>query len=646
MKTATLTSLAIALVFTTQCKFDEIDQPNSAQLGEVIEVSITVYDNIVPEPNPHKGLLCILLPQDWSFISGEYSGSLGAGQMEIAPNWADSAEACYPASEFGDNMKWIGMTSDTGYTYEDPITVNVVVRLQVGQTEGCFKLGYLVTKATGGLIGAGDPTWAPFSYPHSIGVPDSCYSDTSYAGEPAPEWDDLFDRDAGWTGADGIYAIPLSGLEIPSDSIDDKTLFLFSDTFIGEVDSNGRRHNATLINNTLALLEGRQPITDQISFFWETQNNKPKAVFVPETPNSNPGDWYWLMDGISLNDKIYVFALRLQEGSGGVFNFEVVGVSLVSCILDSTNFISNCEQFDTPLYHKNEAEGWEIVLGQAVMPMTDESGNPNPDGYVYVYGPRNQLAQKELVAARVLPDDFEDFSEWQYWDGENWSTEIEDCTGITDGISQEFSVTPLDDGQFALVFQLYGLSSQVAIRFGDSPTGPFDFYEIIYDCPEVQEDPDIFVYNAKAHPHLSNPEELLISYNVNTFDFWDHFSNADIYRPRFIKLQLSGSSTPISIDKENQTSKPFSLLQNYPNPFNTITIIQYVLPENAKVKLKIYNMLGQEVRTLVNQNQTPDTYFITWDGRNNLGQKASPGVYFYRVQVNEKVKSRKIILLN
>ena len=70
------------------------------------------------------------------------------------------------------------------------------------------------------------------------------------------------------------------------------------------------------------------------------------------------------------------------------------------------------------------------------------------------------------------------------------------------------------------------------------PDGPARTARKIWHCPEPDRDPDIFVYNAKAHPHISAPGELLISYNVNTFDFFDHFKYADIYRPRFIRLRL------------------------------------------------------------------------------------------------------------
>lgn len=629
--------LICILVITTQCEFNKIDQPKSAQPGEITEILITVYDDLVPEPNAHKGVLCILVPQDWSFVSGNYSGSVGSGVLEEAHDWADSVETCYPAVEIGENMKWIAVISDTGYAYSDPITIDISVKLQVGQTEGCFDLGYLVTKACSGVLCT---SWTPISYPHRIGVPDSCGEDQSYKAESAPEWDALFNRNSGWTGADAGYSIPLSGVDSPQESNNGQTLFLYGDTFIGEVDSTGHRYDATIVRNTYAILEGSQPLAEQITFFWETgDNGQPAGVFIPNTPNSNPDNWYWPMDGILLNDTIYVFTLRMKLGElGELFPFEVAGISLISFTIDSVQGIISYEEIDTPLYYKNEEEGWDIVLGQAVMPMTEQSGNPNPDGYIYIYGPRSGFLKKDLVAGRVLPENLTDFSKWEFWDGETWSSEIQNCASITRFISQEFSVTPINNGKFLLVFQINNL---VAIRTAENPSGPFDIiYRAIWDCPEVEEDIDIYVYNAKAHPHLSKPKELLISYNVNTFNFLDHFTNAGIYRPRFITLQISQN-----VADDNHIPELVSLYQNYPNPFNSTTNIKYALPEKAKVVLKIYNVLGQEVRTLVDQNQPQGTYLITWDGENDSGQRVSSGIYFYRVQTNEKAKSRKMILL-
>jgi hypothetical protein len=628
--------LFLSLLFTG-CLFESIDQPSSAQPGEIIDISIVITDNIVPEPNAHKGILGVIVPEDWEFVSGDYNSVLGNGGLILSPEWTDSLNKYYPSGEFGTDMKWITLISDKGYSYQETTSFNVQLKLQVGQAGGCFNIGYLTSKATSGLLGTGNSAWAPLSYPHQIGIPDSGLCVGLFETRPAPEWDNLFDRKSGWTGSDGIYSIPLNEYDAPSDMPADSQLILFSDTFIGEVDDNDRRQNTRMINNTLALLQSNIPDPDQIDFFWRTDSSgNPLTVFVPNTPNANPGDWYWLMDGISLNQTLYVFALRLNGTAGG-FGFEVNGVVLLKFKMDDQNFISDVKQFDTPFFLKNAAENWDIVLGQAIMPMTNASGNPFPDGYIYVYGPKSKSSGKELMAARVLPEEIENFSKYEYWNGTAWGSQIEDLMKLTDGISQEFSVTPVGEEKYLLVYQT---GSSVAVRLGESPTGPFGMFYIVYNCPEVLSDPNIFVYNAKAHPGLSNKEELLISYNVNTFDFWAHFSNADIYRPRFIYLKITDSTTSASNDEINYPEE-FRLNQNYPNPFNPSTKISFAVPGRTNVTVKVYNPLGEMVSELVNQSFEAGQHEIQFNPTSSL----SSGVYFYRIEAGEFVQTMKMILL-
>jgi len=271
------------------------------------------------------------------------------------------------------------------------------------------------------------------------------------------------------------------------------------------------------------------------------------------------------------------------------------------------------------------------------MPMTYNSGNPNADGYIYVYGPRSGGQKKDMVVSRVLPQHISNFSNYEFWDGQNWSSNIADCASITSFISQEFSVSPMDDGSCLAVFQY---NNQVAVRKGESPIGPFSIFQNIWDCPEVLEDPDIFVYNAKAHPHLSMSGELLISYNVNTWDFWDHFTNAGIYRPRFVTLPLDNFGGGAHFLKPR-----ISLFQNYPNPFNINTNIKYLVRRDSFVEIDIYNILGQKVRKLVSENQPANMYIETWDGTNDAGNLMSSGLYFLLIKTDGVSESRKMILI-
>ncbi len=113
-----------------------------------------------------------------------------------------------------------------------------------------------------------------------------------------------------------------------------------------------------------------------------------------------------------------------------------------------------------------------------------------------------------------------------------------------------------------------------------------------------------------------------------------------------VKSGQVGWTPPVGIDDQpNRLPTEFALYQNYPNPFNPSTTIKYDLKENANVVLKVYNVLGQEVRTLVNTNQTAGFKKVVWDGRDNNGVPVASGVYIYRIQANDFVRNMKMVLL-
>jgi len=91
----------------------------------------------------------------------------------------------------------------------------------------------------------------------------------------------------------------------------------------------------------------------------------------------------------------------------------------------------------------------------------------------------------------------------------------------------------------------------------------------------------------------------------------------------------------------------FSLNQNHPNPFNPNTVIRFSLPVGspAITTLKIYSILGKEVRALVNERKGAGSYEVIWDGRDDCGEEVASGIYFYRLTVGEITESRKMLLL-
>jgi hypothetical protein len=104
-------------------------------------------------------------------------------------------------------------------------------------------------------------------------------------------------------------------------------------------------------------------------------------------------------------------------------------------------------------------------------------------------------------------------------------------------------------------------------------------------------------------------------------------------------------ATALAIDPANLIPEVFALHQNYPNPFNPVTTLRYDLPENSYVNVTIYDMLGRQVKTLVNQTQNAGFKSVIWNATNNYGKPVSAGVYLYKIQAGEFVQTKKMVLL-
>jgi len=87
--------------------------------------------------------------------------------------------------------------------------------------------------------------------------------------------------------------------------------------------------------------------------------------------------------------------------------------------------------------------------------------------------------------------------------------------------------------------------------------------------------------------------------------------------------------------------RSFELHQNYPNPFNATTKIQYYLPRSSEVQMSIYDLLGREVKKLIDKRQSSGLKKIEWDGKNRQGDKVASGMYIYRI-IAKKFKSNQV----
>ena len=125
---------------------------------------------------------------------------------------------------------------------------------------------------------------------------------------------------------------------------------------------------------------------------------------------------------------------------------------------------------------------------------------------------------------------------------------------------------------------------------------------------------------------------------------------ATTFRMNNINFVISPVSST-SVNGHSGTPVRYSLAQNYPNPFNPSTAIRYDIPVNSAVTIKIFNVLGQEIVTLVNGNVAAGTHELEWSGKDNSGRSVASGIYFYRINAKaiiggeEYSSVRKMVLL-
>lgn len=104
---------------------------------------------------------------------------------------------------------------------------------------------------------------------------------------------------------------------------------------------------------------------------------------------------------------------------------------------------------------------------------------------------------------------------------------------------------------------------------------------------------------------------------------------------------------PTDVDEiySDQLPDKFLLSQNYPNPFNPETKIDYTIKRRSNVTISIYNLIGQKINSLVNEEKPAGNYYVTWDGSDFAGKKVASGIYFYRLRADEYTETKKMILM-
>ena len=166
----------------------------------------------------------------------------------------------------------------------------------------------------------------------------------------------------------------------------------------------------------------------------------------------------------------------------------------------------------------------------------------------------------------------------------------------------------------------------------------------------------IYLENAQSSPH----------------NFWPSYSGVNDYSPvalphqKAYTIRTTGNSivstvlyvdssgglyfdassfTAVEDEVEDKPIRRFSLDQNYPNPFNPTTKIEFVLSKSGQVRIEIFNILGEKVKTLADQYVKAGHQMIEWDGKDESGEEVGSGVYFYRLQTKDFTQTKKMVLI-
>lgn len=190
------------------------------------------------------------------------------------------------------------------------------------------------------------------------------------------------------------------------------------------------------------------------------------------------------------------------------------------------------------------------------------------------------------------------------------------------GPAHSMSIAPADE--------LLGTNS-IRLYYSESDLSPISGYHVDEEALQV--------HRWDSASFQWQPLESLVDTALN-------FASASITEAGVYTLFAVQYPTDIN-DGDSQGSLPyrFELSQNYPNPFNPVTTIEYSLPERSHVKIEIYNVVGQRVRTLVDRENVAGSYTVTWDGTTSVGVPVATGVYLYRFQAGDHFETKKMLLL-
>jgi uncharacterized protein DUF4185 len=336
--------------------------------------------------------------------------------------------------------------------------------------------------------------------------------DFSFHVSVAPEWNRMFQRTNGWIGADVAYSVPLGS---------EKTLWLFGDTFVGQV-RNGKRTSAKMIHSSIAV----QRFGEEPQFYFPIDRKQRPQSFIKSL---GPRTYFWLSDGVRTKQDLYFFIQQVEWINDTAWGFRCVGTWLAS--VENPDVEPARWKLSThKLPFKRLADGQDALWGSEIL----ESGD-----YIYLYGyssPTNSSAIKNQIVARASEMNFGDSDLWEFHSHGTWTNDFYKATPIFSDAGAEGSVSWQPYLKKFVFIYSEGIWGSILMRTADAPEGPWSSPVKLYQCPDTKFSPHVFCYAAKGHPELSANNELLISYAANSESFSEVMNDTRLYWPRFIRV--------------------------------------------------------------------------------------------------------------
>lgn len=271
------------------------------------------------------------------------------------------------------------------------------------------------------------------------------------------------------------------------------------------------------------------------------------------------------------------------------------------------------------------------------------NGEPDVQSYTLYRALENDFVSSEVLALIEHPQN--KYTDYEIENGVTyyyWLTVV-DAAGNVSDLSDVAAATPMDNIAPAAPQNVTadGGAGFIQLDWQESPESDVVEY-VVYRSSTSPVNPTDTVA-VLEHPEVSysdNSVEPEVQYT-----YWitavDRNGNESVLSASVTAV----ASSPVGIDPVTGMPVSFELYQNYPNPFNPTTTIVFDLPQSASINLAIYNMLGQVVRTLVTGKLEAGRQSVQWDGKNELGERLSSGVYLYRLETGIFVQTRKLVLM-